>query len=116
MTDLDAIHENRQLSRWATLLPLLPEKCGELHHTDSELVSLGDGRLLALNVDSVVEEVRYGLYDPFLAGYVAVIAALSDLAAVGAELAPHGAVGQRLVQQGLLHRLSPLPHCTGAQF
>ena len=85
MSDLDAIHENRLLSRWATLLPMSPEKTGVLHQADSELVALGDGRLLALNVDSVVEEVRTGLYDPFLAGRVAVIAALSDLAAVGAE-------------------------------
>jgi thiamine-monophosphate kinase len=85
MSDLDAIHENRLLSRWATLLPASPDKRGELHHADSELVALGDGRLLALNVDAVVEEVHTGLYDPFLAGLVAVIAALSDLAAVGAE-------------------------------
>jgi thiamine-monophosphate kinase len=38
-----------------------------------------------MNVDSVVEEIHAGLYGPFLAGRMAVIAALSDLAAVGAE-------------------------------
>jgi len=48
-------------------------------------LAIDDERLLAVNVDSVVEEVRAGLYDPFLAGYMAVVAALSDLAAVGAE-------------------------------
>ncbi len=85
MSDLDAIHENRLLSRWATLLPFSPDERGVLHQADSEFVPLGDGRLLALNVDSVVEEVHAGLYDPFLAGRVAVISALSDLAAVGAE-------------------------------
>lgn len=85
MRELDAVVENRLLSRWAVLLPRAPGQVGAVHETDSELLPLGDGRLLALKVDAVVEEVRAGLYDPFLAGRTAVISALADLAAVGAD-------------------------------
>jgi thiamine-monophosphate kinase len=47
---------------------------------------LGDGRLLALTVDTVLEEVAVGLYrDPFTTGRTSVISSLSDLAAVGAD-------------------------------
>lgn len=83
---MDAIHENRLLSRWAQLLPRGPRPNGAVHESDCELVSLGDGRLLALTIDTVDEEVRLGLYrDAETAGRIAAIATLSDLAAVGAE-------------------------------
>ncbi len=82
----DEIQENRLLTRWADLLPRSPGQTGGVHETDAELVRLGDGRLLALTVDTVSEEIRLGLYsDPRTAGRVAAAAALSDLAAVGAE-------------------------------
>lgn len=82
----DAVAENRLLSRWAALLPRAPGQVGGVHETDAELVPLGDGRLLALTVDTVDEEVRCGLYrDPRTVGRAAAVAALSDLAAVGAE-------------------------------
>ena len=83
---MDAVAENRLLTRWADLLPRAPGQRGGVHETDAELVPLGDGRLLALTVDAVDEEVRCGLYrDPRTVGRVAAVAALSDLAAVGAE-------------------------------
>ena len=83
---MDAIHENRFLSRWAALLPRGPRPNGAVHESDCELVSLGDGRLLALTIDTVDEEVRLGLYrDEETAGRIAASATLSDLAAVGAE-------------------------------
>jgi len=86
MSLMDAIHENRLLSRWATLLPASPARRGTVHQADAELVDLGDGRLLALTVDAVVEEVRAGLYrDPRTVGRIAATASLSDLAAVGAD-------------------------------
>jgi len=82
----DEVDENRLLTRWADLLPRPPNQVGGVHETDAELVPLGDGRLLALTVDTVAEEIRLGLYrDPRTAGRIAVAAALSDLAAVGAE-------------------------------
>lgn len=82
----DEVAENRRLTRWAELLPRAPQQVGGVHETDAELVPLGGGRLLALTVDTVAEEVQLGLYrDPRTAGRIAVVAALSDLAAVGAE-------------------------------
>ena len=82
----DDVAENRLLTRWADLLPRPPHQVGGVHETDAELVPLGDGRLLALTVDTVAEEIRFGLYrDPRTAGRIAVAAALSDLAAVGAD-------------------------------
>lgn len=82
----DDVAENRRLTRWADLLPRAPGQRGGVHETDAELVDLGDGRLLALTVDTVCEEIRLGLYrDPRTAGRLAAAAALSDLAAVGAE-------------------------------
>lgn len=82
----DDVAENRRLTRWADLLPRAPGQRGGIHETDAELVPLGDGRLLALTVDTVCEEIRLGLYrDPRTAGRLAAAAALSDLAAVGAE-------------------------------
>ena len=82
----DDVAENRRLTRWADLLPRAPGQRGGVHETDAELVPLGDGRLLALTVDTVCEEIRLGLYrDARTAGRLAAAAALSDLAAVGAE-------------------------------
>jgi len=60
---------------------------GGLHEADAELVDLGDGRLLALKVDAVVEEVSVGLYrSPRTVGRIAAASSLSDLAAVGADV------------------------------
>ena len=82
----DDVAENRRLTRWAELLPRAPGQVGDVHETDAELVPLGDGRLLALTVDTVAEEIALGLYrEPETAGRIAVTAALSDLAAVGAD-------------------------------
>jgi thiamine-monophosphate kinase len=83
---MNDILENRLLSRWGELLPRAPRQVGGLHETDAELIDLGDGRLLALTVDAVVEEVSVGLYrTPRTVGRIAVASALSDLAAVGAD-------------------------------
>jgi thiamine-monophosphate kinase len=83
---MDAVVENRVLARWARLLPRAAAQRGEVHESDAELMPLGDGRLLALTLDTVAEELRLGLYrSAVTAGRVATIAALSDLAAVGAD-------------------------------
>jgi len=82
---MHAVTENKLLSRWARLLPRAPGQLGRIHEADCELVPLGDGKLLALTVDAVDEELE-GLYrDPTTAGRIAAVASLSDLAAVGAE-------------------------------
>jgi len=84
---MDAVSENRRLSRWAALLPRGCNQRGAIHESDAELLPLGDGRLLALTVDQIVEEVAIGLYrQPETVGRIAATAALSDLAAVGADV------------------------------
>ncbi len=83
---MDEVEENRLLGRWAALLPRAPRQIGRVHETDAELLPLDEERVLALTVDAVNEEVRAGLYrDPFTVGRTAAVAALSDLAAVGAD-------------------------------
>jgi thiamine-monophosphate kinase len=83
---MNDVLENRLLSRWSELLSRAPEQLGRIHESDAELVPLGDGRLLALTIDTVAEEVRVGLYrEPSSVGRTAAVAALSDLAAVGAD-------------------------------
>jgi thiamine-monophosphate kinase len=83
---MDAIAENRLLSRWATLLPRSAHSIGTVHESDCELVDIGGGRLLALTIDTVDEEVRLGLYrNARTVGRIAIVATLSDLAAVGAD-------------------------------
>ena len=55
---MDAIRENRILSLWAQLLPRPVTQLGGVHEADAELLPLGDGRVLALKVDSIVELVE----------------------------------------------------------
>ena len=82
----EEVAESRLLARWGELLGRDPGQIGRFNESDAELVPLGDGRLLALTVDTVDEEVRCGLYrEPRTAGRAAAVAALSDLAAVGAD-------------------------------
>jgi thiamine monophosphate kinase len=83
---IDAIYENRLLSRWAALLPRPASAIGSIHEADAEFVPLDEARWLAVKVDTVAEEIAAGLYiDPATAGRIAAISVLSDLAAVGAE-------------------------------
>jgi thiamine-monophosphate kinase len=56
-----------------------------LGESDAELLTLPDGSILAVTTDSISEEIATGLYDPFLAGWMAVTVSCSDLAAVGAR-------------------------------
>ncbi len=84
---------NRQLpgevalvERLAALLPRSTQQVNDRHDADAELVRIpGSDLLLAVTTDSICEEIESGLYnDPFLIGWVAVMASGSDLAAVGA--------------------------------
>lgn len=86
MSLMNAVAENRLLSRWAALLPRPAEAIGAIHEADAELVPLDASQWLAVKVDTVAEEIAAGLYtDPATAGRIAVMSVLSDLAAVGAE-------------------------------
>ncbi len=82
----EEIAENRLLARWSELFGRAPGQVAGFNEADAELVPLDEERLLALTVDAVDEEVRCGLYrDARTVGRVAAVAALSDLAAVGAD-------------------------------
>lgn len=84
---LDQIGENRLLNGWASWLRRSPRQLNAIHETDAELLPVpGTDKLLALTTDTVAEEIALGFYrDATTAGWVAAMASLSDLAAVGAE-------------------------------
>ena len=49
-------------------------------------LEVSESSILAITTDSIVEEIRLGLYDdPYLIGWMIVMVNLSDLAAVGAD-------------------------------
>lgn len=80
----------REIARIDRLIRGFPRSCLQAnrpHESDAELLRLpGSDALLAVTVDAVVEEIEAGLYgDPETAGRIAVLAAASDLAAVGAD-------------------------------
>lgn len=77
--------EIRDLLSWLGRPPRSPRQTHGVNESDCEMVLLGDGRTLAAKVDCVADEILAGLYrDPFTAGWMAAMGALSDLAAVGA--------------------------------
>jgi thiamine-monophosphate kinase len=85
---MDQIAENALIGRLGSILPRRPAQMNGLQESDAELIPLPDGthRVLAATTDGVVEEIESGLYaDPYLVGWMTVMANLSDLAAVGAE-------------------------------
>jgi thiamine-monophosphate kinase len=66
-----------------------PLQVNAIHCADAEIVRLpstGGGAMLAMTTDTLVEEIASGLYsDPYLIGWMSVIASMSDLAATGAS-------------------------------
>ncbi len=65
-----------------------PEQLNGLNESDAELISpeILRGEVLVLKVDGLADEIQAKLYeDPYVIGWTAVNATLSDLAAVGAE-------------------------------
>ena len=85
---MDQVEENRALREMTRQFVHSPLQHNRLHEADAELVAMpGDGqKLLAVTIDTVTEEIAAGLYaDPYLAGWMGVMASLSDLAAVGAQ-------------------------------
>lgn len=79
--------ENLRVERLAKGFPRSPLQRNGLGESDAELVRIpGTGLLLAITTDAIVEEIDTGLYkDPYLIGWMTVIACCSDLAAVGAD-------------------------------
>jgi len=83
---LDQIRENQLVRRISERLPRAESSRNGHQETDAELIEVGlVGQLLAVTTDSVSDEIALGLYDdPYEIGWVAVVASLSDLAAVAA--------------------------------
>jgi thiamine-monophosphate kinase len=84
------------------MFPRSPCQINCLHGSDAELISLDcDSKApIAITVDSIAEEIAAGLYaDPYLAGWMGVMASMSDLAAVGAE--PFGIIISEILPRGM---------------
>ncbi|NNC95161.1 MAG: hypothetical protein HKN92_06320 [Chitinophagales bacterium] len=80
------LKENEILRKITSLFDRSPHQINKVMESDAELIKLDNGDVLAVTTDSVVEEISSGLYsDPFQIGWVAVMASISDLAAVGAK-------------------------------
>lgn len=84
---MNEILENALIAGLAGRFPRSPLQSNGLQESDAELIRLpGTDALLAVTTDTIVEEIEAGLYaDPYLIGWMTVIANASDLAAVGAE-------------------------------
>jgi len=83
---LNDIAENRLIEAIAGKFARSPRQLNSRHGADAEIVRLSDTCTLAITTDSIAEEIAAGLYsDPYLIGWMTVMANLSDLAAVGAE-------------------------------
>ena len=80
--------ENVLIQQFTKTFSRSPQQINGLHESDAELLrfeSLG-GETLAITVDGLADEIQAGLYDdPYIIGWTAVNASLSDLAAVGAS-------------------------------
>jgi thiamine-monophosphate kinase len=84
---MQQVEENALITRLSSLLPHRPSQLNGVQESDAELVRLpGNNQILAVTTDAIVEEIESGLYtDPYLVGWMTVMANLSDLAAVGAD-------------------------------
>jgi thiamine-monophosphate kinase len=76
-------------------------QCNGRHESDAELLRIpGTTTVLALTTDAISEEIESGLYgDPYLIGWMTVLANASDLAAVGA--APLGILLSQTLPPGM---------------
>jgi len=83
---LEAIAEVRAIDAFRKGFRAHPDQVNAPHSSDAEIVAIGPERWLALTTDALSSEISLGMYqDPYTAGWVLVMANLSDLAAVGAR-------------------------------
>ncbi len=80
------VHELAMIESLTRHFTRSPRQLNGLQESDAELVRLGNELILAVTTDTIAEEITAGLYaDPWLAGWMTVMANFSDIAAVGAE-------------------------------
>lgn len=84
---MNQIKENGFISGLTALFERSPLQENALHESDAEILYLpGENPArVALTIDTLSEEISRGLYGPYLAGWMTVMASMSDLAAVGAR-------------------------------
>lgn len=85
---INQITENRFINSMTNKFSRSPVQINKPHESDAEIISLSGSSedYLAVTTDSIVEEIKSGLYnDPYLIGWMSVTVNLSDLAAVGAQ-------------------------------
>ena len=83
-----SLTECELIDLWARIFPRSPHQLNALRQSDAELIVLPGSKSMrvAVTIDTISEEITLGLYrNPFTIGWVAVMASLSDLAAVGAR-------------------------------
>jgi thiamine-monophosphate kinase len=81
------ILEHMQLEMLTRYFHRSPHQLNKINESDAEIVEYDSPIFpkLAITTDSIVEEIQSGLYsDPYLIGWMTVMANMSDLAAVGA--------------------------------
>lgn len=86
--NMDDIVENRMIDQWVRGFTSPANRVNAAHEADAELVEMPGcpDSYLAVTIDTVAEEIAEGIYrDPFTAGWVSIVASLSDLSAVGAD-------------------------------
>ena len=85
---LNEISENNFINSLISGFKRSPMQINKVHESDAEIIKIsGDSSTyLAVTTDSIVEEIKSGLYDnPYLIGWMSVMVNLSDLSAVGAH-------------------------------
>jgi thiamine-monophosphate kinase len=85
---MNQVRENHLIHTLTHTFPRSPLQINQLHGTDAELISVPEAGefSIAVTVDTIAEEIAAGLYeDPYLIGWMTVMASMSDLAAVGAN-------------------------------
>ena len=85
---LNEVAENNFINSLISGFKRSPLQVNKVHESDAEIIKISadSSSYLAVTTDSIVEEVKSGLYDnPYLIGWMSIISNVSDLAAVGAD-------------------------------
>lgn len=85
---MEKVFEINFINKIAEKFRRSPSQKNKIHQTDAEIISLDNrlGKNLAITMDTISEEIKFGLYDdPFLIGWMTVMVNMSDIAAVGAS-------------------------------
>ncbi len=99
---INLIKENMFIAELTKRFERSPIQLNKLHESDAEIISAPGNAdyKIAITTDTIAEEIELGIYDdPYLIGWMIVMANLSDLAAVGAE--PLGIVISESIPENL---------------